>query len=89
MSDTSQGPGWWLASDGRWYPPETHPGHEPEPKARRGSKSLDEMFDAVVVDDIDRGIRELDELREEVGELRRRVEALERWTQIPPGKRRS
>ncbi len=26
MSDTSQGPGWWLASDGRWYPPESHPG---------------------------------------------------------------
>ena len=23
MSDTSQGPGWWLASDGMWYPPET------------------------------------------------------------------
>jgi len=23
VSDTSQGPGWWLASDGRWYPP--HP----------------------------------------------------------------
>jgi Domain of unknown function (DUF4190) len=22
MSNTSQGPGWWLASDGRWYPPE-------------------------------------------------------------------
>ena len=22
MSDTSQGPGWWLASDGNWYPPE-------------------------------------------------------------------
>ena len=21
MSDVSQGPGWWLASDGRWYPP--------------------------------------------------------------------
>lgn len=21
MSDSSQGPGWWLASDGRWYPP--------------------------------------------------------------------
>ena len=21
MSDTSQGEGWWLASDGRWYPP--------------------------------------------------------------------
>lgn len=22
MSDQSQGPGWWLASDGRWYPPQ-------------------------------------------------------------------
>ena len=21
MSDSWQGPGWWLASDGRWYPP--------------------------------------------------------------------
>jgi hypothetical protein len=26
MSDVSQGPGWWLASDGRWYPPELAPG---------------------------------------------------------------
>ena len=25
MSDQSQGPGWWEASDHRWYPPETHP----------------------------------------------------------------
>lgn len=23
MSDVAQGPGWWQASDGRWYPPET------------------------------------------------------------------
>jgi hypothetical protein len=22
MSDAPQGPGWWLASDGRWYPPQ-------------------------------------------------------------------
>jgi len=22
MSDAAQGPGWWLASDGRWYPPD-------------------------------------------------------------------
>jgi hypothetical protein len=22
---SSQGPGWWQASDGRWYPPEQHP----------------------------------------------------------------
>jgi hypothetical protein len=25
VSDLSQGPGWWLATDGRWYPPERHP----------------------------------------------------------------
>jgi hypothetical protein len=26
MSDTQQGVGWWLASDGKWYPPEQAPG---------------------------------------------------------------
>lgn len=26
MSEQSQGPGWWQASDGRWYPPESAPG---------------------------------------------------------------
>ena len=25
MSDATQGPGWWMASDGRWYPPELRP----------------------------------------------------------------
>ena len=25
MSDVSQGVGWWIASDGKWYPPELHP----------------------------------------------------------------
>lgn len=29
MSDIQQGPDWWRASDGRWYPPETHPDHRP------------------------------------------------------------
>jgi TM2 domain-containing membrane protein YozV len=30
MSDTSQGEGWWLASDGKWYPPQpTTPGSAP------------------------------------------------------------
>ncbi len=33
MSDTSQGQGWWLASDGKWYPPELHPG-APVPTGR-------------------------------------------------------
>jgi hypothetical protein len=31
MSDQSQGPGWWMASDGKWYPPETHPDYTPPP----------------------------------------------------------
>jgi hypothetical protein len=25
MSDVAQGPNWWIASDGKWYPPEQHP----------------------------------------------------------------
>ena len=25
MVDLEPAPGWWLASDGRWYPPELHP----------------------------------------------------------------
>lgn len=30
MSDTSQGPGWWQASDGKWYPPEQASGSAPQ-----------------------------------------------------------
>lgn len=29
MSDSSQGPGWWQASDGKWYPPESAPAPAP------------------------------------------------------------
>lgn len=29
MSDAPQGPGWWQASDGRWYPPQAPPGGRP------------------------------------------------------------
>ena len=25
MSDRQESSGWWLASDGKWYPPESHP----------------------------------------------------------------
>jgi TM2 domain-containing membrane protein YozV len=28
MSDVPQGPGWWQASDGKWYAPELHPDHQ-------------------------------------------------------------
>ena len=37
MSDTSQGPGWWQASDGKWYPPEQAPGYTaPAPQSSGG-----------------------------------------------------
>jgi hypothetical protein len=29
MTDTWQGPGWWIASDGKWYPPHLHPSYRP------------------------------------------------------------
>lgn len=31
MSDASQGEGWWLASDGKWYPPTARPSFPPPP----------------------------------------------------------
>ncbi len=32
MSDTAEGPGWWQASDGKWYAPETQTAaHPPAP----------------------------------------------------------
>ena len=30
MSETSQGHGWWLDSDGKWYPPEAWTGPPPQ-----------------------------------------------------------
>ncbi|MCB1030558.1 MAG: DUF4234 domain-containing protein [Acidimicrobiales bacterium] len=33
MSDFSQGPGWWLASDGKWYPPQPPSASPPMPGA--------------------------------------------------------
>jgi hypothetical protein len=29
MTKNAQGPGWWQASDGDWYPPDMHPGYAP------------------------------------------------------------
>jgi hypothetical protein len=33
-SRTAPGPGWWLASDGRWYPPQATPHYPPPPRDR-------------------------------------------------------
>jgi hypothetical protein len=37
MSDAPQGPGWWLASDGKWYPPELAPQPQPQATAPMGA----------------------------------------------------
>lgn len=37
MSDVSQGPGWWLASDGKWYSPEQSPGPVPQGSVSQAS----------------------------------------------------
>ncbi|HBX10284.1 MAG TPA: hypothetical protein DEG13_10955, partial [Candidatus Microthrix parvicella] len=34
MSDQAQGPGWWQASDGKWYPPQT--AAQPFPSTAQG-----------------------------------------------------
>ena len=31
LSDVSQGPGWWQAADGKWYPPAPQPQQPPAP----------------------------------------------------------
>ncbi len=40
MSDTSQGPGWWQASDGMWYPPEQAPGYQAPAAAGGGAATV-------------------------------------------------
>ena len=35
MSDKPEGPGWWIASDGQWYPPELHPSVRDEVPAQK------------------------------------------------------
>lgn len=36
MSEVSQGPGWWQASDGKWYSPEQAPGGQPAAAPQSG-----------------------------------------------------
>jgi hypothetical protein len=41
MSDKSEGPGWWIASDGKWYPPELHPSVREESATEPSMQGLD------------------------------------------------
>lgn len=45
-----QGPGWWLASDGRWYPPETRT--TPEPAAPPAAPSAAEVPEAPAAESV-------------------------------------
>jgi hypothetical protein len=58
MSDVPQGPGWWQASDGKWYPPESAPAPYPQagppgptgpPPQKRSKGSLIAVIAAVAV----------------------------------------
>lgn len=40
MSDMSQGPGWWQASDGKWYPPEAARGAPADGPRAGGTPSV-------------------------------------------------
>lgn len=40
MSDVPRGPDWWLASDQRWYPPESHPWYQPPGYVQQGTPSF-------------------------------------------------
>lgn len=48
MADTSQGPGWWQASDRKWYPPETHPLPMP-PQGKQPVKRKHRVFTWVIL----------------------------------------
>ena len=41
MSDTSQGNGWWQASDDKWYAPEDRPNYRPPPPVRPSTVDSD------------------------------------------------
>lgn len=54
MSEMSQGPGWWQASDGKWYPPQSAPPPVPAPAplpppAKRGLSQQQTIAIIVVV----------------------------------------
>jgi Domain of unknown function (DUF4190) len=49
MSDASQGPGWWMASDGKWYPPSAPPVATRPPVPVYGYASLAQSTNGLAV----------------------------------------
>ena len=62
MSDKPEGPGWWIASDGNWYPPELHP------SVREGSRMQSPVD--TPVQPIDQVVRTPAEVTATIGVLR-------------------
>lgn len=48
MSDSSEGEGWWQASDGKWYPPSAQPHLPPPPQAAAAGGARVGLSPAVV-----------------------------------------
>jgi hypothetical protein len=48
MSDVSQGPGWWLASDGKWYPPESE-SHSPSAQVPAATRFTKRTWENIVI----------------------------------------
>ena len=48
MSDRSEGPGWWLASDGKWYPPQS--ATQPPPIHAASADSAFDIWKSVVTE---------------------------------------
>lgn len=48
MSDQSQGHGWWMASDGKWYPPEQST-HLPPPPASPNRQAMNGCLKAALI----------------------------------------
>lgn len=44
-SDGSETPGWWLASDGAWYPPEQHPEYDEDYEVTPSVSVVDANWD--------------------------------------------
>lgn len=79
------GEGWWQASDGRWYPPETHP----DAAARRSRGNVDGHL---LRDDAGRSAgAQGDKLRDRAADLRAQAERLDRraenWEKGAAGER--
>jgi len=51
MSDVSQGHGWWMASDGKWYPPQSAPALLSPPPPVTQTIRHDSQVDGPLVDD--------------------------------------